>query len=188
MPHLGVDPIVAGGAGHDGAADDRQPQHPSARKCVVSVTQIHGGDTWNVIPGRGRAARHGAHLQAEVQDRDRAPACAGSPKARGRARRRRELRYERRYPATVNSGGRDRDRGGCSPPRSSAQSNVDRDLQPTHGRRGFRLHAAGEARCYIWIGNGAGENGGGCTTRITISTTRSCRSARAIGLGWSSAF
>ena len=38
------------GADRHRAADDRQPQHPSADAAVVSVTQFHGGDTWNVIP------------------------------------------------------------------------------------------------------------------------------------------
>ena len=48
---------------------------------VVSVTQFHGGDTWNVIPNEVVLARHGACVQDRRAGRDRAAHRAKSAKA-----------------------------------------------------------------------------------------------------------
>jgi amidohydrolase len=50
MPHLGIDPVVAAAQIVSGLQTIASRNiHPLAG-AVVSVTQIHGGDTWNVIP------------------------------------------------------------------------------------------------------------------------------------------
>src|SRR5579863_29030 len=50
MPHLGIDPIVAAAAIVTGLQTIASRNIHPLEGAVVSVTQIHGGDTWNVIP------------------------------------------------------------------------------------------------------------------------------------------
>ena len=50
MPHLGVDPIVAAAQVVNGLQTIASRNVHPLEGAVVSVTQIHGGDTWNVIP------------------------------------------------------------------------------------------------------------------------------------------
>jgi amidohydrolase len=70
---------------------------------VVSVTQVHGGDTWNVIPQavvlRGTVRAFKREVQDLIEQRMKA-IVAGVATTFDMAA---TLRYERRYPATVNA-------------------------------------------------------------------------------------
>ena len=152
--------------------DRRQPDHHGAadRSCratcgrsipvVVSVTQIHAGDAYNVIPRARRAARHRARLQPGHDGADRGAHARRSPRASppGSART-----AEPRFPLSVPAAGQRRRRGP-----------VHRRLRRRHRRRGQRQpRRAGTMAsedfsymleqvpgAYIQIGNGDGE--GGC--------------------------
>jgi hippurate hydrolase len=50
MPHLGVDPVVAGSALVQALQTIPSRTVSPVDAAVVSVTQFHAGDTWNVIP------------------------------------------------------------------------------------------------------------------------------------------
>src|ERR1044071_6030100 len=50
MPHLGVDPVIAAAQIVAGLQTIASRNIHPLEGAVVSVTQIHGGDTWNVIP------------------------------------------------------------------------------------------------------------------------------------------
>lgn len=50
MPHEGADPVVAASAIVGALQTITSRNVPPIEAGVVSVTQIHGGDTWNVIP------------------------------------------------------------------------------------------------------------------------------------------
>lgn len=52
MPHQGADPVVAASAVVGALQTIASRNVPPIEAGVVSVTQIHGGDTWNVIPER----------------------------------------------------------------------------------------------------------------------------------------
>ena len=180
-----IDPIVAAAQIVTGAPDHHQPQHPSARK---RGRQRHADPWRRHLERHSRqrgAARHDARVQAEIAR----PDGAGDPPHRRRRRCRgcgaeMELRYERRYPADLERCGGDRDRGRCRR-RSGRRRQCRARHAAEHGRGGFRLHARGKARAAISGSATAPRDdaAGCCTTRITISTTRSCRSARAIGCG-----
>jgi amidohydrolase len=69
---------------------------------VVSVTQVHGGDTWNVIPQevvlRGTVRTFKADVQDMIERRMRSIVAGIAATFEMTA----SVRYERRYPATVN--------------------------------------------------------------------------------------
>jgi metal-dependent amidase/aminoacylase/carboxypeptidase family protein len=57
MPNLAVDPIVAAAQVVNALQTITSRNTHPLEGAVVSVTQIHGGDTWNVIP-ETPVARH----------------------------------------------------------------------------------------------------------------------------------
>ena len=117
-----------------GAAVDRVAQRRPARsRRVVSITQFHAGDAYNVIPQTRRAARHRAHLLPEAaRPRSRSgmrEIVAGD--RRGLRRRRRRSTYNRDYPVTVNHA----EARPTSPPRSPPKwSARDARRRPTRRR------------------------------------------------------
>ena len=150
---------------------------------VVSVTQIHGGDTWNVIPdrlvlrGTTRSLRPASARSRSNQDpphrrgtcaaldaRLRLPTTAAIPRP--------SIPLAETEPAAATAAA-GRRRRSCAP--TSAQ----------HGRGGFRLHAREEARrLYLDRQRARCRQAASCTARITTSTTRRCSTASATGCGW----
>jgi amidohydrolase len=158
MPHLGIDPIVVAtqivGAWQTIASRNVDPLDAS----VVSVTQIHAGDTWNVIPAsavlRGTTRSFRDETQALIERRMRGIAdhyCAAFD-VRG------ELQYQRRYPATVNTAEEAR------VAREAAEAvigpgNIDANPTPSMGAEDFAFMLRERPGCYVWLGNGSADNG-----------------------------
>lgn len=102
MPHEGADPVVAAGqmigALQSIASRNVSPLHAA----VVSVTQIHGGDAFNVIPERVRLGGTTRWFTPEVGRLiESRMGILASSIAEGLGCRA-ELRYQHRYPATRN--------------------------------------------------------------------------------------
>jgi hippurate hydrolase len=160
MPQRGIDPVVVAaeivGALQTIASRTISPLDAA----VVSVTQFHAGDTWNVIPEeavlRGTTRTFKPELQDHVEARVRRIA-EGIAATHGCTV---ALRYERRYPATVNSAG-ETDIAADAIAEVVGASNVLRDLAPTMGSEDFAFMLQAKPGCYVWIGNGPGE--GGCS-------------------------
>ena len=103
MPHLAVDPIVAAAQVVNSLQTITSRNVHPLEAAVVSVTQIHGGDTWNVIPEtvvlRGTTRAFSAAVRDQIEPAIHRIA-DGVCNACGAEMR---LRYERRYPPTINS-------------------------------------------------------------------------------------
>ena len=67
------------------------------------------------------------------------------------------LRYERRYPATVNSAAETQHAHRRGHRRSSAPSNVDTDPMPNMASEDFAFMLQAKPGCYLWLGAGRGE-------------------------------
>ncbi len=159
MPQRGVDPVVVAaeiiGALQTIASRSVNPLDAA----VVSVTQIHAGDTWNVIPEEVVLRGTTRTFKPEVQDlveagiRRRAEGIAAAHGCTV------AMRYERRYPATVNSAA-ETEIAADTLAELVGASNVQRELQPTMGSEDFAFMLQAKPGCYVWIGNGPGD--GGC--------------------------
>src|SRR5438874_12456056 len=103
MPHLGIDPVVAAAQIVTGLQTIASRNIHPLDGAVISVTQIHGGDTWNVIPDevvlRGTTRSFNPAVRDALEPAIRRVA-EGVCAALGAGM---TLRYERRYPPTVNS-------------------------------------------------------------------------------------
>jgi hippurate hydrolase len=158
MPHVGVDPIVIGSQIVSALQTIASRETDPLDQIVVSVTQFHAGDTWNVIPaqailrGTVRTFQETTRARAEKSiDRiGAAIAAAFGAKA--------DLRYERRYPATVNTPQETEWAAGAAVD-VVGQERVARDAQPCMGSEDFAYMLQVRPGCYIWAGNGPSENG-----------------------------
>jgi amidohydrolase len=156
LPHLGVDPMVVAAQITTALQTIASRNTSPLDSVVVSVTQIHGGDTWNVIPDqvvlRGTARMFKPKIQDAVEAGIRRIA-EGTAAALGAAI---ELRYERRYPPTINSAA-EIETAAAIATEIVGQANVDRELQPTMGSEDFAFMLQAKPGAYIFIGNGTGD-------------------------------
>ena len=153
MPHLGADPIVAAASVVNAlqAVPSRWADPQDA--CVVSVTQIHGGDTWNAISDqvmlRGTTRWFNPRLGASLKDQLRG-AVASAAKAHGCEA---TLKYHKRYPATINA-------ADCAKQAADVmaglvgETNVVRDPKPSMGAEDFAFMLQHKPGCYAWLGTG----------------------------------
>jgi hippurate hydrolase len=159
MPHMGIDPIVAASALVQALQTIPSRTVSPVDAAVVSVTQFHGGDTWNVIPAevilRGTTRAFSAEVQDAIEAGVRRVA-AGIDAAYGTTS---SVRYERRYPPTVNTPA-EAGRAADAMRRLVGDANVHTALPPTMGAEDFAFMLQVKPGAYGWIGNGPGE--GGC--------------------------
>jgi hippurate hydrolase len=159
MPHTGIDPVVAGAALVQALQTIPSRNVNPVDAAVVSVTQFHAGDTWNVIPAeatlRGTTRAFRPEVQAAIEAGIRR-IVAGIDAAYGTSS---TVRYERRYPPTINAE-RETVIAGEAIAKVVGAANLLTDLQPTMGAEDFAFMLQAKPGCYVWIGNGPGE--GGC--------------------------
>ena len=155
-PHKGKDAVMI--AGHIITAVQslvRANVHP-VDSAVVSITQMHGGETWNVIPEevvlRGTARFFKEEVQDEVENAMRMmvehiAAAYGAKVA---------FDYDRRYPPLINH-----ERETALAARIAAEivgkDKVDHDPLPTLAAEDFSFMLQERPGAYINVGNGAGE-------------------------------
>ncbi len=122
---------------------------------VVSVTQVHGGDTWNVIPQevvlRGTVRTFKREVQDLIEQRMRTIVAGIAAMFEMSA----TLRYERRYPATINSDAEARHALAAASAVVGA-ANVDTDPVPEMASEDFAFMLQAKPGCYIWLGAGRG--------------------------------
>ena len=158
MPHVGIDPIVAGSQIVSALQTIASRETDPLDQIVVSVTQFHAGDTWNVIPaqailrGTVRTFRETTQSRAEKSLRRIAEGVAAAYGAQA------EVRYERRYPATVNTP-QETEWAAATAADVVGKEHVARDVEPCMGSEDFAFMLKVRPGCYIWAGNGSADNG-----------------------------
>jgi hippurate hydrolase len=160
MPHQGVDPVLAGAALVQALQSVVSRNADPQDAAVLSVTQFHAGDAYNVIPdvarigGTVRAFR--PELRAQVEDAMQR-VCAGIGAAFGANI---NFEYRRGYPPTINSHA---EADFCAQVAAEVcgPAHVLIDPKPSMGAEDFSYFLQEKPGCYIWLGNGPGE--GGCT-------------------------
>ena len=122
---------------------------------VVSITQVHGGDTWNVIPQevvlRGTVRSFTPAVQDLIEQRMRTIVAGIAATFDMTA----TVRYERRYPATVNAEMETRYAIAAASAVVGA-ANVETDPMPSMGSEDFAFMLQATPGCYVWLGAGRG--------------------------------
>jgi hippurate hydrolase len=160
MPHRGTDPVVAGAAIVAALQTIASRQASPLESVVVTVTQFHAGDTWNVIPqqavlrGTARSFRPDLRDMIEESVRRIAESIAAAHRASV------TVRFERRYPATVNSE-QETEFAAAAMVEVVGQDKVERSLAPSMASEDFAFMLEARPGAYVWIGNGGDNSGPG---------------------------
>lgn len=160
MPQQGVDAIVTAAQLVQALQTVVSRNLHPCDAAVVSVTQIHAGHAWNVIPEsvllRGTIRSFKAEVQ-ETVERAIERLCSGIAAANGAQIR---SLFDHRYPPTVNSADEARLCEDVAREVFGA-ANVLPDELPSMGAEDFAYMLREKPGCYVWLGNGPGT--GGCT-------------------------
>jgi amidohydrolase len=157
-PQAGADPIVAAGHVITSVQSIVSRNIDPVASAVVSITEVKGGATWNVIPSSVRLRGTVRALDVTVQEQIAQRLVALVERVADGLGCEAVVRYERRYPALVNH---PRWTELCR--RVAAEvagpANVATDVLPTMGAEDFSFMLQKVPGCYLWIGNGPADGG-----------------------------
>lgn len=159
MPDLGVDPVLTGAAIVQALQGIVSRNVAPVESAVVSVTQFHAGEAYNVIPEQARLRGTARAFRHEVRDMLEARIGAvaqGVAQAHGAQV---DYRYRRGYPPTLNTAS---EAAFCAEVGRAVLGDlrVHTDMLPTMGAEDFAYMLQERPGCYVWLGNG--EGAGGC--------------------------
>lgn len=158
MPHLGSDLIVVGTQIVNVLQTIASRSTHPVDSAVVSVTQFHAGDTWNVLPssavlrGTTRAFRPEVQDMVERRMHELIDSLASAFGVEAK------LRYERRYPPTINCA-EATEIARRAAIRMVPEDTIDMSPMPSMGAEDFAFMLAKVPGCYVWVGNGPAEYG-----------------------------
>ena len=157
MPQQGTDTILAGSQLVSALQSVVSRKLNPSDAAVVSVTQFHAGEAWNILPEeavlRGTLRSFKPEVQATLEEAIN-QLCQGIASASGTEI---SARISQRYPATIN------DPNATDFCRLVAQmvfgaEQVRTDLMPSMGAEDFAYMLQKKPGCYAWLGNDrAGE-------------------------------
>ena len=160
MPHQGVDTLVV--SSHLVLALQTivaRNLHP-CQSAVVSITQVHAGEAWNVIPDdavlRGTIRSFNVETQKLVEGAIER-LCNGIARTFGAQI---TVCFDHRYPPTVNSVSETEICRRVASGLLGADQVHVHEL-PSMGAEDFAYMLREKPGCYVWLGNGPGS--GGCT-------------------------
>ena len=161
MPHLGVDPVVAGSAIVQALQTLVSRGIEPVDAAVISVTQFHAGDAYNVIPTE--ATLRGTVRTFKPATRDAMEAgmrrvCEHTAAAFGATA---ELTYMRGYPPLINNPEHTTICAGVLEA-MVGKDHVHRQFPPTMGAEDFAYMLEAKPGCYVFMGNGQGVGTPGC--------------------------
>jgi amidohydrolase len=157
MPETGIDPILVSAGLINSLQSIVSRRIGALESAVVSLTQIHGGDTWNVVPEtvtlRGTVRTLSAKVQAQVQE-EMGQICAGVAQTHGATI---ALDYRRRYPGVINTPA-ETVAAASAAMRLVGKDLVQTDVKPAMGSEDFAYMLQERPGAYICLGAGEGPN------------------------------
>ena len=157
MPHRTIDPIVAASQMVTSLQTIASRTTDPIESVVVSVTKIHGGDAYNVIPEMVEFAGTVRTLKKEVAaiagERIHA-ICEGIAAAHGASV---DIHYDSNYPVTFNHPEETAFAGDIAAT-IAGDAQVHRNIQPVMGGEDFSYMLEVRPGAFIFIGNGDTAN------------------------------
>ncbi|MDZ5699086.1 M20 aminoacylase family protein [Chelativorans sp. M5D2P16] len=153
MPHTTVDPVVAAGQIIVALQTIASRNADPLGALVVSVTQVHGGETHNVIPDKvelgGTVRTLDSTSNTRAEERMRA-ICAGVAAAHGAEV---EVSYRNNYPVTFNHAGETAFAADVAR-EIAGEGRVDTDARPLMAAEDFSYMLESRPGAFIFLGNG----------------------------------
>lgn len=151
MPECGVDPFTSVAQIIMGLQTIPSRMLSAMDSAVVSVTQVHGGEAWNVIPDSVLVRGTVRSFDPVVQDRVEAAIrsmCSTLAAAHGATA---TVTYWRKYPPTINSAV-ETDKAIAAAMAVAGVNSVQFDCQPSMASEDFAFMLQAKPGAYIWIG------------------------------------
>ncbi len=158
-PHTTVDPIIVQAQIVSALQTIASRSTDPLDSVVVSVTQVHGGDTWNVIPEKVVLRGTVRAFRTEVQDRTEAKMAHLCRSIADAYEARVDVRYERRYPPLHNDAHHIELCAGVAR-ELVGDDNLDTEPAPVMGSEDFAFMLEERPGAYVNLGNGIGDDGG----------------------------
>ncbi len=160
MPHLGKDPIVGSAQVINALQTIASRNTDPLDAVVVSVTQIQGGSTWNVIPKSVTLRGTFRCLKKQTQKQTKEiieKIVTATTQALGLEVNIAFNPQNLPYPVTINS---DKETKIAQEVAIAlaGEKNVNTNFPPSMGAEDFSIMLEQKPGCYIWIGNGAIKN------------------------------
>jgi len=157
---------------------------------VLSITQVHAGDAYNVIPDQAVIRGTVRTFNRDVLDQIEANlhrVATTLPQVYGA---RGELKFIRAYPPLVNHATQTHFAADVAAA-TFGEDKVQREAHPMSGSEDFSFFLEAVPGSYLFLGNGEARTAppigdralANCTTRATTSTMRCCPSAPPTGCG-----
>ena len=159
MPHRGIDPIPVAAEIISALQTIVSRAIDPVDSAVVTVTQIHAGNAWNIIPdsvllcGTARSFKPEVQNVQELAIRRIAEGICHAHNCKL------EMMYQRRYPPTVNETQATKAAARAAADVSGPERIITNPT-PSMGSEDFAFMLNEKPGCYVWIGNGSVE--GGC--------------------------
>ena len=153
MPHQSIDPVVAASHIVTALQTIASRNVSPLDRLVLSVTQVHAGDTWNVIPGTAVVRGTVRTFSGEVQNMAEAGISRIATNVAAALGATAEVWYDRRYPATVNTE-QETQWAAHVAEQVAGEENVCRNPEPCMGSEDFAWMLHQRPGNYIWMGNG----------------------------------
>jgi hippurate hydrolase len=158
MPHQGIDPItIAAQLVNAWQAIVSRTVSPLAA-AVISVTQIHAGDAWNVIPDRVVLRGTTRSFDPAVRDLLEAQMALRADHVCRAFGATCSFSYTRRYPATINTAA-EATIAAAAAATAVGAAQVVIDPPPSMGAEDFAFMLAERPGAYVWLGNGSDTDG-----------------------------
>jgi hippurate hydrolase len=158
MPHQGIDPIAISAQLYQAWQLIVSRSVNPTDAAVISVTQIHAGDAWNVIPdavtlrGTVRTLRPQTREMIKQQMNERADNICHAFGARAK------VAWQARYPCTVNTAA-EAEKARLTAVETAPGRDVLTDLAPSMASEDFAFMLEEKPGAYVWLGSGSDENG-----------------------------
>lgn len=151
LPHEGADPVVAASQIVSALQTIASRNVSPLDSAVVSVTQMHGGDAWNIIPEviivRGTTRWFKPEVGQMIAERIKTISASIAEGFGCKAK----LLYEERYPSTINTPAQ------AAIIRKIAQSPALNlkvlDIDPSMAAEDFAFMLQKKPGCYFWLGS-----------------------------------
>ena len=159
MPDLCIDPILAASQVVSALQSVVSRGINPVDSAVVTVTQIHAGDAYNVIPDSVKLCGSIRTFKKGVREKiisSMESVVKGVASGLGASA---ELRIKQGYPATINTA-REAQKAASAAARVVGETKVILDADPSTGSEDFAYMLQARPGCYIWLGNG--NRDGGC--------------------------
>ncbi|NOZ42075.1 MAG: amidohydrolase [Alphaproteobacteria bacterium] len=159
LPHLAKDPIVAAGYLVSALQSVVSRALDPMKQAVLSITRLHGGSAYNIIPDRveiSGSLRYFEDEQQQLLRRRMKSICDGTGQSHDMTI---QISFASKYPPLVNHGA-ETALAVRAMTRVAGTENVNRDIDAILGSEDFAFMLQKMPGCYMLIGNGIGGDGG----------------------------